>query len=251
MKVLVTAALAPSGASVAKLLGEHPDVEVQTVDARNGFPWATDSDYLIALGAAGDRVDHILLSSDPELAVASDMPKVLGCPPGVVDLALEKPYPLSAVVPVARARQGWDTENLQRVEFMEYLPGHEYSVDAVFKRGEAVAVVARVRLRVEHGICRLGRVLPGRHLLAVRTRKLGAALALHGGVNIQFKEDAEGLARLIDINARFGGGVTIPAAAGVNLPCILADLAIDGHTARNVQPTPGVYAVDACWKDRA
>ncbi|MDH5333529.1 MAG: ATP-grasp domain-containing protein [Thermoleophilia bacterium] len=106
----------------------------------------------------------------------------------------------------------------------EHLPGEEYSVDVLVDHGGAVvAAVPRVRLRVESGVAVVARTVRDADLEAAAGRCAQAA-GIRGGANVQFRRDADGVARLLEINPRFPGTLAITVASGVNLPTLaLAD----------------------------
>lgn len=106
----------------------------------------------------------------------------------------------------------------------EYLPGAEYSVDVlVDRKGTAVAAVPRDRLRVDSGVAIAARTVDDPELV-----RLGGLAATRTGIvgpaNVQFRRDAAGTPRLLEINPRFPGSVAVTIAAGVDLPALaLAD----------------------------
>lgn len=107
----------------------------------------------------------------------------------------------------------------------ELLPGQEYSVDVlVDRRGRACAAVPRDRMRVDSGVAIAACTVDDPELV-----RLGGLAATHTGLvgpaNVQFRRDAAGTPRLLEINPRFPGSVAVTIAAGVDLPALaLADL---------------------------
>jgi hypothetical protein len=65
------------------------------------------------------------------------------------------------------------------------------------------------------------------------------ALDWHGLAELQFIVEDE-IPRLIDLNGRFYGSLSLAVAAGANLPAIWAGLAIDDVPATPVRARPGV-----------
>lgn len=247
-----------------RLLRDQDDVVVIGVDASRGeVPHGLDRGYADRIiKAFADSVDHILPCSDPEiLALASaEVGKVVLPPRDVVftcsdKAALYKALTGVVVVPChmvggfVKPRRGSGGKGAYAVAedhvICETLPGPEYSVDAVCWHGRAVMVVRR-RDVVMRGICRRGLVLsddnPVAETLAMLVRALASLWRLHGPACIQFKTHRDGVPRLTDLNLRFGGGVTISAAAGVNLPRLLVDCLRGAPLPESVEPTPGVYA---------
>ncbi|MES2819059.1 MAG: ATP-grasp domain-containing protein [Pseudomonadota bacterium] len=98
---------------------------------------------------------------------------------------------------------------------MRYLAGEECSVDMVCEAGTVVAWVAR---RKAGTVQRLERESPAVDLALAAAAYFGC----DGIVNVQTREDAEGLPHLLEINLRPSGGIGYTALAGINLPGIFA-----------------------------
>jgi hypothetical protein len=98
---------------------------------------------------------------------------------------------------------------------MEYLPGHEYSIDIAARHGELLASVMRQK-PLQPGpqkiVCR-------EELLQYVTT-LVKRFQLNGLINVQFKEDRFGEPKLLEINPRASGGIGMSCQSGVNLPAI-------------------------------
>lgn len=96
---------------------------------------------------------------------------------------------------------------------MEYLDGHEFSVDCVGDNGRLVCAIARMKsLMVGQG-----QLIEQRNDILESTRQLTATYGLNGAFNVQFREGQTGLG-LLEINARMSGGVAMACLAGPNLP---------------------------------
>jgi len=110
----------------------------------------------------------------------------------------------------------------------QLLPGTEYSVDTF--RGTRTLAVPRVRLKVDSGVAVAGKTLKDPELehYAIRAAE---ALNLRFINNIQFKRDAEGAPRLLEINPRAPGTLALSIHAGIPMP----DLALNLMAG---QPTP-------------
>ena len=76
--------------------------------------------------------------------------------------------------------------------------------------------------------------------LARRCDALLDELDWFGLAELQFQVGADGTPRLIDLNGRFYGSLTLAVAAGVNLPAIWGDLALGRPPAAPVRARPGV-----------
>ncbi len=107
----------------------------------------------------------------------------------------------------------------------ELLPGDEISVDVVARRdGRVVAAVPRLRLKVDSGIAVAGQTLHDDRAIA-DAREIVEQLGLSGPLNVQFKQDATGSWKLLEINPRLPGSSPLTMAAGVDLVGLpLADL---------------------------
>jgi carbamoyl-phosphate synthase large subunit len=109
---------------------------------------------------------------------------------------------------------------------MEYLPGEEYSVD-VLAMGDSVGpVVPRTRARTRAGITFQGVVEENERLIE-EAGAICRALGLEYNINLQFKYDADGEPKLIEINPRVSGTIVMCVGAGTNLPALGVSYALD------------------------
>lgn len=111
---------------------------------------------------------------------------------------------------------------------MEYLHGHEYSVDCVGDNGQLVCAVPRKKSL----IAGQGQTIDLRSDILDSTRHLTAAYGLNGVFNVQFREGQNGLS-LLEINPRMSGGIAMACLAGPNLPYLALagfDRGFDGLT---------------------
>lgn len=99
---------------------------------------------------------------------------------------------------------------------MELLPGTEWTVDAyIAKDGTIVYLTPRERTGLAGGISIKGRTV--RHETVIEaTKALIAQLDMAGPVCIQWKADAQGQPKFVEINPRLSGGLMISVAAGIN-----------------------------------
>lgn len=114
---------------------------------------------------------------------------------------------------------------------MEYLDGHEYSVDCVGDRGRLVAAVARKK-PTQAG---RGQLIDMRPEIIEATTKLCADFGLNGCFNVQFRERGDQV-RLLEINPRMSGGIGMACMAGPNLPYIALAGFADGFDSVTVAP---------------
>ena len=114
---------------------------------------------------------------------------------------------------------------------MEYLNGHEYSVDCVGEHGRLVAAIARKK-PMQAG---RGQLIDMRQDILDATEKLAGDFGLNGCFNVQFREGGERL-RLLEINPRMSGGIGMACVAGPNLPYIALRGFADGFDQVVVPP---------------
>ena len=125
--------------------------------------------------------------------------------------------------------------------FVEYLPGNEWTVDAISdKNGQLVIAVPRIRLKTRCGISVIGKIVMNKKIISY-VEEIVNNLKLTGSFNIQFKEDKNKEAKLQEINIRFSGGLDITAAAGVNLPEILLEVWKKGKLEKKLSIKEGTY----------
>jgi len=107
-------------------------------------------------------------------------------------------------------------EALDEMVVMELLSGTEWTVDAyIGKDGKIVYLTPRERIGLAGGISIKGKTV--RHSGVIEaTKALIAQLDMAGPVCIQWKADAQGQPKFVEINPRLSGGLMISVAAGVN-----------------------------------
>ena len=113
---------------------------------------------------------------------------------------------------------------------MELLPGEEVSVDALAWRGTLLAHAARTKVSERE------QRLSTDHPLAPHVKALVERFALHGLVSVQFRHDARGAPRLLEINPRPAGGCTFAEAAGCGLIADWARLLVGEIRPHEVRP---------------
>lgn len=170
----------------------------------------------------------------------------IGPDPSVADVCASKVQTLSrlgALVPVPRAvepgarafakpDQGsgsrgarvlnhdweWTLAQQEQCVIQELLPGDEYTVDCLGDpSGELVVSSVRRRSVVGRGIA-LASELVHEPVIDEHVRAIAAELKIAGPWFAQFKRDADGVARLLEVNARVGGSMGSTRLAGINIP---------------------------------
>lgn len=115
-----------------------------------------------------------------------------------------------------------------------FVEGQEYTVDGyVSRRGEVLGALSRQRLRVVDGEVEVSRTHRHAEILALSRAILGQP-GWEGPVTLQFIDSAEGPIA-IEVNARFGGGVTHSIHCGLDMPRWV----IREHLGRPVEPFDG------------
>lgn len=108
---------------------------------------------------------------------------------------------------------------------MEYLPGPEWTVDALSNNGRMLACIPRLRERIKNGISFNAKVVKNERIIEM-TERLIEGLGIDGVVGFQFKEREDGTPCLIESNPRLQGTVILSACAGVNIPYILVKIGL-------------------------
>jgi carbamoyl-phosphate synthase large subunit len=104
----------------------------------------------------------------------------------------------------------------------EYVDGPEFTVDILTDQdGLVVSAVPRERLMTKAGMCVKGRTVSRPQLLELSVR-VAEAFPLTPRGNLQFKQSRrDGEYYLIEVNPKFGAGLPLTTAAGVNMPLLL------------------------------
>lgn len=104
----------------------------------------------------------------------------------------------------------------------EYLEGKEYSIDVMIdNKGTVCAAVARERMKTDSGIAVTSKVVKKQAIIDYAI-KAATAIKLHYAANVQVI-DTIGGPRLLEINPRFSGGLSLVVAAGVNTPLMCVE----------------------------
>lgn len=116
-------------------------------------------------------------------------------------------------------------KEMQNFIAMEVLPGKEWTVDAyVNTDGSFAYIVPRLRLGLSGGISTLGRTDKRKDVIET-AKNIFNKMKCFGPVFVQLKEDVNGIPKMVEINPRASGGLTITALSGANtVSCLVADL---------------------------
>ena len=99
---------------------------------------------------------------------------------------------------------------------MEYLPGDEYSIDALGDGTKCHGVIPRTREKIKMGISFVGTTYLDKDLIR-HSKTIIENLGLTGNIGFQFKRDAKGVAKIIESNPRVQGTIVLCTAAGYNM----------------------------------
>ncbi len=111
-------------------------------------------------------------------------------------------------------------QSIEITDFIEqeYIAGPEYSVDAyIDRKGEFVAAMPRLRLRVIDGEVDESLSVYKPEIERLTKQIIQNITKWEGPITLQFIE-SNGSPLLIEINPRFGGGVTHSIHCGLNMP---------------------------------
>ena len=135
---------------------------------------------------------------------AWDAQRFLAEKPGGVEIALDD------LVRVLRRGDSWPA-----LLVTEHLPGPEYSVDA-FRGSLFAAALPRRRDAIRSGISFETTSLPERTDLTEATLRAADHLGLDYAFGFQFKEDADGVAKVLECNPRVQGTMVASVFGGLN-----------------------------------
>lgn len=148
--------------------------------------------------------------------------------------------PTTAVTTLEEVRPVLESaDEFPELVVMEYLPGDEYSVDVLATGEDVHLVVPRSRSRTRAGISFEGTVEENPELIREAT-EICRGLGVEYNLNLQFKYDAEGVPKMIEINPRVSGTIVMCVGAGANLPYLGVKHALG-------EPLPDV---DVAWGTR-
>lgn len=140
----------------------------------------------------------------------------------VVDEGLPLPAAMpSATVAELSARYEQD---LSPQLFMEFLPGPEYSVDAIAGNGEPIRHVIR-----QKAPNRRWQTLIADPAISAMVDGLVRHFGLNGLFNVQLRTAADGTVKLLEINPRPSGGTGMSCMSGINLPYWALRGFVDGY----------------------
>lgn len=108
-------------------------------------------------------------------------------------------------------------QHVQELVLMEYLPGEDYSVDALADRGRLLYVVPRKRIKAILGPSQIGETVWNQSVVDM-VEKVVSCFGFDSNVNIQLRCSVhDGMPMVYEINPRVSGTIVAGTAAGVDL----------------------------------
>jgi len=111
---------------------------------------------------------------------------------------------------------------------MEYLPGDEYTVDVLCRKGITFQVLPRLRTKMTGGITTGGILARDERFDAIDhlSRSLVEGLGASYNLGLQVKCDVNGVPQMLEINPRLQGTTIISVEGGVNIPEMMVMMAL-------------------------
>ncbi|MFM7764346.1 MAG: ATP-grasp domain-containing protein [Sphingomonadales bacterium] len=119
---------------------------------------------------------------------------------------------------------------------MEFLPGEEYTADALLDNGEPLLLLPRKRIAMNNGISVAGVFEENREIMEYATRVF-RCMKLHGPNGLQVKRGEDGKFYILEINPRLQGSTTTAMGMGINLPVLAVKQAV-GEDVKTHIPQP-------------
>ena len=137
----------------------------------------------------------------------------------------EKPMGIYSTLPAVFADIGNEFPELLA---MEYLPGNEYTLDILCRKGETFAVLPRLRVGTLGGITTRGVLARDSNyeMLMRIAESLVEGLGLSYNVGVQARESKSGVPLLLEVNPRLQGTTVLSVEGGVNIPEMLVQMAL-------------------------
>lgn len=98
----------------------------------------------------------------------------------------------------------------------EYLSGIEYSIDVLSNGGKVIVAIPRKRTKIRTGITFNG-IIEKRSDLIKFSKKLTEKLRLEYAHGYQFKEDGDGIPKILECNPRIQGSMVLATLSGANI----------------------------------
>lgn len=242
----------------ADVYGYEASVDVPLADVAKEIVHGLDFDdpdcaAEITAFVAKRKITHIVPLMDDATVLCGDMPQCIGSPGSVAMMCYDKLhfrnwmlehhadlYPAARMTrypKFAKPRFGHGSRGTKVLHtpatiemsaswvVQDYIDGDETSVDLFMRAGECVGAVARSRDRIEGGEVVESTVLEPEAAVTyiIDAAAVCADIGIVGPANVQFKGS-----KIIEVNARFGGGAVLSIAAGLPMVALALGHAVDG-----------------------
>ena len=124
--------------------------------------------------------------------------------------------PTSAYVTLQDFKETLQEGDMPKMLAMEYLPGHEYSVDLVCENGKVLYSLCRRGLNVQTSII-LDGIVEDKPEIVQLCNQVAEKLKLTGNMGFDGNERADGTPVIMECNPRATAGISEFTASGVNL----------------------------------
>lgn len=124
--------------------------------------------------------------------------------------------PTSAYVTLQDFKETLQEGDMPKMLAMEYLPGHEYSVDLLCEKGKVFYSLCRRGLNVQTSII-LDGIVEDKPEITNLCAMVAEKLKLTGNIGFDVKERADGTPVIMECNPRVTAGISEFTASGVNL----------------------------------
>lgn len=124
--------------------------------------------------------------------------------------------PTSAYVTLKDFKETLQEGDMPNMLAMEYLPGHEYTVDMLCENGKVFYSLCRRGLNVQTSII-LDGVVEDKPEIIKLCNQVAESLKLTGNIGFDVKERADGTPVIMECNPRATAGISEFTASGVNL----------------------------------
>jgi carbamoyl-phosphate synthase large subunit len=223
---------------------EHVDVVVPATDASVELLWELDDARILG----GDRASYELASDKARMLAAADAAG-FGTPRWMAPASVEEARAWDEFPCVVKPRRSYvreggrlrqrrhriaeDAAQLEQalLEYadpalvQEFVPGRSLAVSVVLRGGRLHALVARETLTFDpiRGGCSVWkRTVPPDDVAVRKAVDLLRSVGYEGLGELEYQVAADGVERLMEVNVRVHGWVTLAVAAGVDLPLIAA-----------------------------
>lgn len=137
--------------------------------------------------------------------------------------------------------------HIQDPIIQEFLPGKEFTVDCLADNdGKLVLCIARERIETKCGISIKGRIVKSDEIDEI-AHKISSKVQFLGPFFFQLKEDCSGRLKIMEINPRISGTMSLSSASGVNIYTLAVKMSMGEKIV--IPPIKTGVFVTRYWKD--